>query len=352
MWVGMSQSTGNIVMHAHHTMHPYLGKPAKIRENLPLLCIDSTLKKKTFYGINKNTDQFLRSEADKCQMCTTKGTLVLKTDQLQKMNWLCFSDPPTSPQNTWCGLQLCHPISEHVFLSFVLTKKVLFIKRNTSLRTLHVDKIKRQYRQVWLFYSYMHLCHRIKRGFVNSLLFLYWHFLCGQRSSFVQAPGTCTQLCSVMESQACVSWSLETGKEKGDLSEDESVGDREHCVFCGAVLRGRGSRERCLHSIPMAPPSLPKPVSEKGGKRRKKADLLEHDKTVQQENESLGGKYNSCAFMEYKSRRGAVGEITPLLLWKPNPPHHREEMCQSPGQPGCCSHHKPDPPISYLSALS
>lgn len=148
MWVGMSQSTGNIVMHAHHTMHPYLGKPAKIRENLPLLCIDSTLKKKTFYGINKNTDQFLRSEADKCQMCTTKGTLVLKTDQLQKMNWLCFSDPPTSPQNTWCGLQLCHPISEHVFLSFVLTKKVLFIKRNTSLRTLHVDKIKRQYRQV------------------------------------------------------------------------------------------------------------------------------------------------------------------------------------------------------------
>lgn len=96
---------------------------------------------------------------------------------------------------------------------------------------------------------------------------------------------------------------------------------------------------------PHGPPSLPKSVSEK-------ADLLEHDKTVQQENESLGVKYNSHAFVEYKSWRGRVEEITPLLLWKPNPPHHGEEMCQSPGQPGCCSHHKPDPPISYLSALS
>lgn len=140
----------------------------------PLLCIDSTLKKKTFYGINKNTAQFLGSEADKCQMCTTKGALVLKTDQLQKMNWLCFSDPPTSPQNSWCGLQLCHSISEHVFLSFVLTKKKSSSPQETrvSVRFVWV-KSKEEYMQVRLFYSYMHLCHRIKRGFVNTLVFLY-----------------------------------------------------------------------------------------------------------------------------------------------------------------------------------
>lgn len=233
------------------------------------------------------------------------------------------------------------------FLLFCTDKKCLLHQEKQEFICFMWGKSKGEYMQVWLFYRYMHLYHRIKRGFVNSLVFLCWHFLCRQCSSFVQAPGTCTQLCSVMESQACVSWSLETGKEKGDLSKDESVGDREHCIFCGAVLKGRGRWEQCLHSIPTAPLAPQTSV----GKRRKKANLLEHDKTVQQENESLGGKYNSHAFVEYKSQRGRVGEISPLLLWKPNPPHHRE-MCQSPGQPGCCSHHKPDPSISYLSVLS
>lgn len=139
------------------------------------------------------------------------------------------------------------------------------------------------------FHNYTHLHHRMKRGFVNSLVFLYWHFLCGQCSGFVQAPGTCTQLCSVMESQACVSWLLETSEEKGDLGEDESAGDREHCVFCGAVLRGRGGHSNACMASP-------------------EADLLEHGKNVQQENESLGVKYNSHAIVEYKFWEGRGGE--------------------------------------------
>ena len=52
---------------------------------------------------------------------------------------------------------------------------------------------------------------------------------------------------------------------------------------------------------------------------------------------------------------GGEGNITPLLLWKPNPLHHREEMCQNPGQPGCSSHHKADhqpPPPLLTSPLS
>lgn len=271
----------------------------KSRRIWPLFCIDSTLKKKTFYGTNKNKAQSLGSEADKCQMCTTKGALVLKADQLQKMNWLCFSDPPTSPQNTWCGLQLCHPISEHVFLSFVLTKKCLLHQEKQEFICFMWVKSKGNYMQVWLFYRYMHLCHWIKRSFVNSLVFLCWHFLCRQRSSFVRVPGTCTQLCSVMESQACVSWSLETGKEKGDLSKDESVGDREHCIFCGAVLRGRGRWEWCLHSKP--PPPLPKPVSEKG---RKRQTCWSTTKPCSRKMKALGGN------------------ITPMHLWNTSP---REE---------------------------
>lgn len=120
-----------------------LGRMLKSRRIWPLFCIGSTLKKKTFYGTNKNKAQSLGPEADKCQMCTTKGALVLKADQLQKMNWLCFSDPPTSPQNTWCGLQLCRPISEYVFLSFVLTKKKSSPSRETRVHMFHVGKIKR-----------------------------------------------------------------------------------------------------------------------------------------------------------------------------------------------------------------
>lgn len=171
-------------------------------------------------------------------------------------------------------------------------------------------KSKGEYMQVWLFYRYIHLCHRIKRGFVNSLVFLCWHFLCRQRSSFVREPGTCTQLCSVMESQACVSWSLETSKEKGDLSKDESVGDREHCIFCGAVLRGRGRWERCLHSIPKPPPpTLPKPVLEKG---RKRQTCWSTTKPCSRKMKALGGN------------------ITPMHLWNTSP--GEEEW----GKSRCC----------------
>lgn len=63
-----------------------LPKPGRI---WPLLCVDSTLKEKTFYGINKNRVCSVGSEGDKCQICKTKGTLVLKTDQLQK--WIGFA---------------------------------------------------------------------------------------------------------------------------------------------------------------------------------------------------------------------------------------------------------------------
>lgn len=83
-WVGVSQSTGSIFTHVQHTMHPYLGKPAKIRENLSSSCVDSALEEKTFCGINKSRAWSGDSAADKCQMCKTKGALVLKTDQLQK----------------------------------------------------------------------------------------------------------------------------------------------------------------------------------------------------------------------------------------------------------------------------
>lgn len=50
----------------------------------PLLCMDSALKEKTFYGVNRNRVWSGDCEASKCQMCKTKGALVLKTDRLQK----------------------------------------------------------------------------------------------------------------------------------------------------------------------------------------------------------------------------------------------------------------------------
>lgn len=121
--------------------------------------------------------------------------------------------------------------------------------------------------------------------------------------------------------------------KKGDLGEDESVGDREHCVFCGAVLRGRGRREGRLRGIPRAPPpypSLPKPAMVKGrpaGARGKRAagkwKALGGNKTpVRNTSPGEGGGgggggvgcgYHAIAAMETKSSPSQGGRCAKIL---------------------------------------
>ena len=89
-WAGVSQSAGSIGTCAQRTLCARIsGNLPKSGRICPLLCVDSVLKEKTFHGINKNRVWLGGSEEDKCQMCKTKGALVLKADQLQK--WIGFA---------------------------------------------------------------------------------------------------------------------------------------------------------------------------------------------------------------------------------------------------------------------
>lgn len=194
---------------------------------------------------------------------------------------------------------------------------------------------------------------QVRRVFVDSLVFLYWHFL--RRQSLALCGRLALAHSSALLWKARHAWAdrWRQVRKRGDLGEDESAGDREHCVFYEAVCRGRGKgrgkRERCLRGIPKVPRLAPQTSC------WQKAELPEHSKTVQQENGSLGVKYNSPVQLWNISPGEKEGvwdwggeNIMPLLLWKPNPPHHREEMCQKPGQPGCCSQHTLSPCLCSL----
>lgn len=109
---------------------------------------------------------------------------------------------------------------------------------------------------------------------------------------------------------------------------------------------GEGGKSNACTASPGPPPGSP-------NQDLQKADLPEHGETMQQENESLGVKYNSSAVVEYKSWEEREGRNHAVAAM---------ETTSSPSQGGdvpkswaawllLTSQARP-PPTLHLSALS